>query len=114
MDSFLPRIHLLFLLLGLFTFLFFLQVWAMMRIKKMLQTVLKIYAQVVRMAGDANGVQSAVAPPRRICHNCKFRDTYLKNKDGRLFLYRCRLNGQEIQLDDFCHRFELDPIRAES
>jgi hypothetical protein len=112
MDSFFPRIHLLFLLLGLFTFLFFLQIWAMMRIKKMLKTVLKIYAQVTRIADGGQGAEAAGPAPKRICQNCKFRDTYLTNREEQLFLYRCRLNGQEIKLDDFCHRFEVDPIRA--
>lgn len=114
MDFNIPRIHLLFLLLALFTFLFILQIWAMIRIKRMLKAVLGIYTQVSRLARTVRTGQVPANAPKRICQNCKYRDTYLEKNGDQLFQYRCRLNGQVIRLIDFCHCFESDPLRTET
>jgi hypothetical protein len=112
-----------YILLFLFTVLFVLQVWALIKIKQMLGRVLEIYAKMQQAANRQrkvpdNGSHLQPSPSiavnyRRICQYCRYRETFLEASGKNNFIYRCGLNKQEIKLDDRCPQFEFDPQRAE-
>jgi hypothetical protein len=110
-------------LLFLFALLFVLQIWAMLKIKLMLRSVLEIYRRMQQMANNAKtylaaGGQAQPYTPqsvdyKRICQFCRHRETFLDASGKNIFLYQCGLSKQKIKLDDFCPQFEFDPQRAE-
>jgi hypothetical protein len=107
-----------YILLALFALLFVLQIWAMLKIKLMLQRVLEIYRRMQEMASQH---KPAAAHPshkinvsyRRICEFCRHRETFLNSAGKNVFFYRCRLSQRKISLNDSCVQFEFDPQRAQ-
>ena len=112
-----------YILLFLFTLLFVLQVWALIKIKQMLRRVLEVFAKTQQAANrqrTASGSSSHLQPSpsnavnyRRICQYCRYRETFLEASAKNNFVYRCGLSKQKIKLDDYCPQFEFDPQRAE-
>jgi hypothetical protein len=121
-GSFSKNLH-YYILLALFTLLFVLQIWAMLKIKLMLRSVLEIYRrmqQIIKPQQINSGTGSPAQPSsasgvnyRRICMYCRHRETFIDTSGKNVFLFRCGLSQQQIKLDDFCHYFEFDPQRAE-
>jgi hypothetical protein len=107
-----------YILLSLFGLLFVLQIWAMLKIKLMLQRVLEIYKRMQQMAalqnlGDAQPSPKINVKYRRICEYCRHRETFLDAAGKTVFVYQCGLSKQRINLGDSCAKFEFDPQRAQ-
>lgn len=110
-------------LLALFALLFLLQIWAMIKIKLMLQRVLDIYGRMQQIATiSAAGaiVAKELQPSRqpgvnykRVCECCRYRETFLAPADKSVFVYQCGLSKQKVKLHDSCPQFEFDPQRAQ-
>jgi hypothetical protein len=110
-------------LLFLFTVLFVLQIWALLKIKRMLHRVLDIYRRMQEIAYSRqthlldNGLvqpsSSASVNYKRICQYCRHRETFLDPSGKNVFFYQCGWSKQKIKLNDFCSQFEFDPQRAE-
>ncbi|MDZ7362160.1 MAG: hypothetical protein ONB46_15760 [candidate division KSB1 bacterium] len=116
-NSFFEHLH-YYILLALFALLFVLQIWAMLKIKLMLQQVLEIYRRMQEMASQGNPATAQPSPKinvsyRRICEFCRHRETFFDPSGENVFLYRCGLNKQKISLNDSCAQFEFDPQRAQ-
>ncbi|MDZ7289046.1 MAG: hypothetical protein ONB44_01550 [candidate division KSB1 bacterium] len=112
-----------YILLSLFALLFVLQIWAMLKIKLMLQHVLAIYKRMQKMVispdtgpaaqGDLQPSLKVGVHYKRVCECCRHRETFLEASAGSVFFYQCGLSKQMIELDDFCSRFEFDPQRVQ-
>lgn len=116
-NNFSEHVH-YYILLALFGLLFVLQIWAMLKIKQMLQRVLDIYRRMQQMAalqkfGEAQPSPKINVNYKRICEYCRHRETFLAASGKNVFLYQCRLSKQKIKLDDSCAQFEFDPQRAQ-
>ena len=120
-DNFSTHLH-YYILLSLFALLFFLQIWAMVKIKLMLQRVLEIYKRMQQIAaaprsgliveGDLQPSHQAGVKYKRICECCRHRETFLEASGKGVFVYRCGLSKNRIKLGDSCPQFEFDPQRA--
>jgi hypothetical protein len=112
-----------YVLLFLFAVLFILQIWALLKIKRMFQSMLQIYGQMQQIAagrktgpagnGPAQPSAASSVNYRRICQYCRFRETFLDASGVNVFFYQCGLSKHKIKLDDSCQKFEFDPQRAE-
>lgn len=107
-----------YLLLALFGLLFVLQIWAMLKIRLMLQRVLEIYKRMQHMVvqqklGEAQPSPKINVSYKRICEYCRHRTTYLDASGQNVFMYQCGLSKQKVKLDDSCAHFEVDPQRAQ-
>jgi len=116
-DNFSEHIH-YYILLALFGLLFVLQIWAMLKIKLMLQRVLDIYRRMQQIAalqklGDAQPSPKINVNYKRICEYCRHRETFLDASGKNVFVYQCGLSKQRIKLEDSCAHFEFDPQRAQ-
>jgi len=108
-----PNIH-YYILLLLFTALFVLQVWMMVKFKEMVRRVLEIYQRVQSAQGYTTSPPQI--PPgeiQKICQHCRHRETYPDPAGKSVFVYRCRLNRQSVQLVDSCRKFEFDHQNAD-
>jgi hypothetical protein len=117
LNNFFEHLH-YYILLALFALLFVLQIWAMLKIKLMLQRVLEIYRQMQQMAsrrkpGAAQPSHKINVSYKRVCEYCRHRETFFDPAGENVFLYRCGLNKQKILLNDSCAQFEFDPQRAQ-
>lgn len=120
-ENFSTHLH-YYILLSLFVLLFLLQVWAMIKIKLMLQRVLDIYKrmqQIAAMSKSGLVAEGKLQPSpltgvkyKRICECCRHRETFLDPSGKGVFVYRCGLSKHRIKLDDSCPQFEFDPQRA--
>jgi type IV secretory pathway component VirB8 len=116
-DNFSEHIN-YYILLALFALLFVLQVWAMLKIKQMLQHVLDIYRRMQQMAalqkfGEAQPSPKLNVKYKRICEYCRHRETFLDASGKNVFVYQCGLSKQKIKLEDSCAHFGFDPQRAQ-
>lgn len=107
-----------YVLFGLFTLLFILQVWAILRIRQMIQRVLEIYDRIQSLRGEPKalppGVVAAYKKAKRSCQVCRHRQTFLDPSGKHVFLYRCGLTQERITLDYSCEKFEFDPQNADT
>lgn len=107
-----------YVLLGLFTLLFILQVWAIIRIRQMIQRVLDIYDRIQSLRGTPKalpeGLVAAFGKAKRSCQLCRHRQTFLDPSRKQVFLYRCGLTQERITLDYSCEKFEYDPQNADT
>ncbi len=120
-DNFSTHLH-YYVLLSLFALLFFLQIWAMIKIKLMLQRVLDIYKRMQQIAAMSKSgliAEGGLQPSpltgvkyKRICEWCRHRETFLDPSGNGVFVYRCGLSKYRIKLDDSCPKFEFDPQRT--
>ncbi|MCI0696984.1 hypothetical protein L0337_33885 [candidate division KSB1 bacterium] len=120
-DNFSTHLH-YYVLLSLFALLFLLQIWAMIKIKLMLQRVLDIYKRMQQIAamsksgliaeGELQPSRQAGVNYKRICEWCRHRETFLDPSGKGVFVYRCGLSKHRIKLNDSCPQFEFDPQRA--
>ncbi len=101
-------------LLLMFGVLFLLQIWAILRIKEMLQQV----TEILRFVKASTRVVRRLPAPQKhmqaVCENCKFRSTFLSNEKPPRFLYKCKKNNSEIELTHTCRLFKLDPQSKET
>jgi len=116
-DNFSEHIH-YYTLLALFALLFVLQIWAMLKIKLMLQRVLDIYRRMQQIAAlqkfsDAQPSPKISVKYKRICEYCRHRETFLDASGKNVFVYQCGLSKQKIKLGDSCAQFKFDPQRAQ-
>ncbi len=116
-DNFSEHLH-YYILLALFGLLFVLQIWAMLKIKQMLQRVLDIYRRIQQMAAlqkfsDTQPSLKINVNYKRICEYCRHRETFLAASGKNVFVYQCGISKQKIKLDDSCAHFEFDPQRAQ-
>lgn len=116
-NNFSEHLH-YYILLALFALLFVLQIWAMLKIKFMLQRVLEIYRHMqqgasLRKPGAAQPLGKINVGYRRICEFCRHRETFFNPSGENVFLYRCGLSKKKILLNDSCVQFEFDPQRAQ-
>jgi hypothetical protein len=106
-----------YILLALFAVLFILQIWAMLKIRFMLNRVLEIYKRMQQMAasglGEAQPSLKINVNYKRICEYCRHRETFLEASGKNVFVYQCGLSKQRIKLNDSCAQFEFDPQRAQ-
>lgn len=103
-----------YLLLFFFTILFVLQIWALIRIKKMIRHILEIYQKLEQSrAAVPAAARGKRREPPRICQNCRYRETFLTPAGNATFVYRCALHQQKIRLSDFCSKFEMDAQNAD-
>ena len=103
-----------YVLLFLFTLLFVLQIWAIVKIKTIIRRVLEIYNQIAHVRSSPKAVRQLQAgSPRPSCQLCRHRRTFLDPSGKSVFVYRCGLSDLSIQLDDYCHKFEYDPQSAD-
>ncbi|MEK7727319.1 MAG: hypothetical protein AAB354_02835 [candidate division KSB1 bacterium] len=107
-----------YILLGLFTLLFLLQVWAIVRIRQMIRRVLAIYDHMQALRGEPRGLhQAAIAAhekSKRSCQVCRHRQTFLDPSGKQVFLYRCGITQERITLDYYCEKFEFDAQSADT
>jgi len=116
-NGFSEHLH-YYILLSLFGLLFVLQIWAMLKIKLMLQRVLEIYKRMQQMAarqrlGEAQPSHKVNVNYKQLCEYCRHRETFLAASGKNVFIYQCDLSKQRIKLDDCCAQFEFDPHRAQ-
>ncbi len=107
-----------YILLGLFTLLFILQVWAIVRIRQMIRRVLDIYDRMQVLRGEPRELtHTAIAAynkSQRSCQVCRHRQTFLDPTGKQVFLYRCGLTQERITLDYYCEKFEFDAQSADT
>ncbi len=107
-----------YILLCLFTLLFILQVWAIIRIRQMIRRVLDIYDRMQTLHGVAKGLPKAALEAynksQRSCQVCRHRQTFLDPSGKQVFLYRCGLTQERITLDYHCEKFEFDAQSADT
>ncbi len=102
-----------YVLLFLFSVLFVLQVWAIIKIRQMVRQVLRLYDQFSRKPARTAVDPKAVGTFRHTCQICRHRQTFLDPTGEQVFVYRCGLSRQRILLDDYCEKFEFDPHIAD-
>jgi len=95
-------------LLFLFTLLFFMQLWAIVKILKMLRQVLELYDKLAATPPNARRPETQVSTFRHTCQVCRHRQTFLDTSGKNVFVYHCALSRQTIQLDYSCEKFEFD------
>lgn len=107
-----------YILLFLFTLLFILQVWAIVRIRQMVRRVLDIYDRMQTLRGEPRELPKAALElynkSQRTCQVCRHRQTFLDPSGKQVFIYRCGLTQERIALDFFCQKFEFDAQSADT
>lgn len=107
-----------YILLCLFSLLFLLQVWAIVRIRQMIRRVLAIYDHLQALRGERTDMHKAAMTAfeksRRSCQVCRHRQTFLDPSGKPVFLYRCGITQERITLDYHCEKFEFDAQSADT
>ena len=107
-----------YILLGLFSLLFLLQVWAIVRIRQMIRRVLAIYDHLQARRGEPRELHkhaiAAYEKSKRSCQVCRHRQIFLDPTGKQVFLYRCGLTQERITLDYYCEKFEFDAQNADT
>jgi hypothetical protein len=100
-------------LIFLVAILFVLQVWAIIKIKRMMRNVQKLHDKLANPSAARHADMFEVGTFRHTCQICRHRQTFLDPSGKQVFVYRCELSQQRIRLDDHCEKFEFDPHIAD-
>lgn len=90
--------------------LFLLQIWAILRIRRMFGQVSEIFRFV---KAGTRVYQSLPGRKTSTCEFCRFRETYINSDRDLRFVYWCKRHDEEIQLDHSCAFFKPDPLNKE-
>ena len=100
-------------LIFLVAVLFLLQVWGIIKIKKMMGELQELYHKLSKPPLVRRTEKIEVGTFRHTCQICRHRQTFLDPSGKQVFVYRCGLSQQRIKLDDYCETFEFDPHIAD-
>ena len=103
-----------YVLLLICAIVFVLQAWAIIKIRYMMRQVIELYDRISKPPAARRPELRASGMFRHTCQICRHRQTFLNPASQQVFVYRCGVSGQRIELDDHCEKFEFDPHVADT
>ncbi len=101
--------ELLIAILIAFIILLAVQIYALLRIRRFIGYLQKLLIEIGNRFGY---FRVSTMNPSKTCQFCMYRQTYIKASltgNHEDFIYRCKLKGKEISLNESCENFKMDP-----